>query len=95
MKKPIILKLKPRHFQKTDFLGSAKNPKNDGCAIEKAACEFFNTENVLETVTYLEVNNILYRHKPYCEEDFNEDVLLAKQAKSGNKIIRKIELIEQ
>lgn len=94
IKKPIVLKLKAKHFKNTNFIGKAGNQdvSINGCAIEKAAAEFFKTERVSEYVHSLKVENTEYSHIFYGESIFIIDKNKAKDSKHPNKIIREIEL---
>lgn len=82
----INLQLKAKHFHNTEFCGDGK------CAIEKAASEMFNTDDVVEGLDQTTIDEKCYVHSMYRSAMFKEDKALAESHGCDDTIIREIKL---
>lgn len=82
----IKLELKAKHFEGTEYIST------DGCAIEKAAEEYFKNEKVNESVNKLHVGKDSYRHDSYGFVDFLDDQDTARSHNFDETVIRTITL---
>lgn len=85
----ILLPLKAKHFIDTEFYDIGC-----GCAIDKAAMEFFNLEreDVDEMGNFLKVKDNRYTHTHYGKLSFERDKMMAKTL-TPEDVVNTIELI--
>lgn len=87
MKNKIELPLKAKHFINTLYID------NCNCAIAKAAKDFFNTDDVNESVDLLIINNTdCYNHPSYGPRAFDSDQDKAVMLEDHETIINIISL---